>query len=171
LIRSSEGHANNGSCHSLDFLRLKSNRSSQLDIGLRSIFRQEKHRVHQIGPLSQKDVEHSSRKSKRRRSVIRSVRPLIPSSLYKAEWLNKSELFFISRRQSVIPFSCLSVQDSASRPSMRFLSSREASGEPELSLSRFATPRPDRALVSQFLFPAISVFLAHQPHEKEELTF
>jgi hypothetical protein len=47
-----------------------------------------------------------------------------------------------------------SLQDSKSRPSMRFLSSREASGEPELSLSRFATPRPDRALVSQFLLPA-----------------
>jgi hypothetical protein len=39
--------------------------------------------------------------------------------------------------------ACPSAQDSIFRPSMRFLSSREASGEPELSLSRFATPRPD----------------------------
>jgi hypothetical protein len=54
---------------------------------------------------------------------------------------------------------------------MRFLSSCEASGEPELSLSRFATPRPDRALVSQFLLPARRGFAADQPHEKEEMTF
>jgi hypothetical protein len=50
--------------------------TSQPDVGLRSIFGQEKHRVHENGPLSENDVEPSSRKSKRPRSVIKSSRPI-----------------------------------------------------------------------------------------------
>jgi hypothetical protein len=47
------------------------------DFELRSIVRQEKHRVHESGPLSQNVVDHSSRKSKRRRNVIESSRLII----------------------------------------------------------------------------------------------
>jgi hypothetical protein len=82
-------------------------------------------------------------------SLLRLVRVRSPSSTSLPR-----EEFAVYEAWARPLVACLSVQESIARPSMRFLSSREASGESELSLSRFATPRPDRTLVSQFLLPA-----------------